>query len=54
MGVPFQKGNMIDKGWSYSTPPIGLTTPAHGSKEAKKPAYDAGTRSPTRQSANHR
>lgn len=50
MGVLFQKGNVVDKGWSYSTPPKILATPGHGSKEAKKAAYDAGTR----QSANHR
>lgn len=47
MGVSFQKGNVIDKGWSYSMPPKNLPTAGQGSKESKKGGYDVGTRSPT-------
>ncbi|XP_070764438.1 phosphatidylinositol 3,4,5-trisphosphate 5-phosphatase 1 [Enoplosus armatus] len=47
MGVTFQRGNVIDKGWSYSMPPKNLPIAGQGSKESKKGGYDVGTRSPT-------
>lgn len=47
MGVSFQKGNMVDKGWSYSMPPKSLPNAGQGNKESKKGGYDMGTRSPT-------
>ncbi|KAM3619855.1 uncharacterized protein V6R79_014724 [Siganus canaliculatus] len=43
------KGNVIDKGWSYSMPP---KNPGQGSKDPKKGGYDVGTWSPTGKSAN--
>lgn len=46
MGVSFQKGNVTDKGWSYSRPPKN-PSPGQGSKESKKSGYDVGTGSPT-------
>lgn len=49
----FQKGNVEDKGWSYSMPPKNLAVPGHGGKESKKTAGDVGARSPTRSSPNH-
>ncbi|TWW57480.1 phosphatidylinositol 3,4,5-trisphosphate 5-phosphatase 1 [Takifugu flavidus] len=49
----FQKGNVVDKGWSYSMPPKSLAIPGHGGKEPKKSAGDVGARSPTRKSPNH-
>ncbi|XP_044054159.1 phosphatidylinositol 3,4,5-trisphosphate 5-phosphatase 1 isoform X2 [Siniperca chuatsi] len=47
MGMSFQRGNVIDKGWSYSMPPKNVPTAGQGSKESKKGGYDGGTRSPT-------
>ncbi|XP_035509815.1 phosphatidylinositol 3,4,5-trisphosphate 5-phosphatase 1 isoform X1 [Morone saxatilis] len=52
MGVSFQRGNVIDKGWSYSMPPKNIPTAGQGSKESKKGGYDVGTRSPTGKSSN--
>ncbi|CAJ1059817.1 phosphatidylinositol 3%2C4,5-trisphosphate 5-phosphatase 1 [Xyrichtys novacula] len=48
MGVSFQRGNVIDKGWSYSMPP--KNTAGQGSKDLKK--GDVGSRSPTTKSLN--
>ncbi|XP_034560241.1 phosphatidylinositol 3,4,5-trisphosphate 5-phosphatase 1 [Notolabrus celidotus] len=45
MGVSFQKGCVIDKGWSYSMPPKNSPMFGQGSKEPKK--GDVGSRSPT-------
>lgn len=42
MGVPFQKGNVIDKGWSYSMPPKNLPVIGQGNKEAKKAGSPTG------------
>ncbi|KAE8294422.1 Phosphatidylinositol 3,4,5-trisphosphate 5-phosphatase 1 [Larimichthys crocea] len=50
--MSYQKGNVIDKGWSYSMPPKNLPTAGQGSKECKKGGYDVGTRSPTGKSLN--
>ncbi|KAI3369061.1 hypothetical protein L3Q82_026030, partial [Scortum barcoo] len=47
MGLSYQRGNVIDKGWSYSMPPKSLPTAGQGSKESKKSGYDVGARSPT-------
>ncbi|XP_041647528.1 phosphatidylinositol 3,4,5-trisphosphate 5-phosphatase 1 isoform X2 [Cheilinus undulatus] len=47
MGVSFQRGNVIDKGWSYSMPPKNHPLVSQGSKEPKKAGHDAGTHSPT-------
>uniref|UniRef100_UPI0037E90BDC phosphatidylinositol 3,4,5-trisphosphate 5-phosphatase 1 n=1 Tax=Semicossyphus pulcher TaxID=241346 RepID=UPI0037E90BDC len=47
MGVSFQRGNVIDKGWSYSMPPKSLPNSGQGSKEPKKGGHDLGSRSPT-------
>lgn len=52
MGVSFQRGNVIDKGWSYSMPKKNPPTAGQGSKESKKCPYDVGTRSPTGKSLN--
>lgn len=52
MGVSFQRGNVIDKGWSYSNPPKTLPIAGQGSKECQKGGYDVGTRSPTGKSLN--
>ncbi|XP_074524143.1 phosphatidylinositol 3,4,5-trisphosphate 5-phosphatase 1 [Halichoeres trimaculatus] len=45
MGVSFQRGNVIDKGWSYSMPPRNSAVTGQGSKELKK--GDVGSHSPT-------
>ncbi|KAG8003514.1 Phosphatidylinositol 3 [Nibea albiflora] len=50
--MSYQKGNVIDKGWSYSMPPKNLPTAGQGSKECKKGGYDVGTRSPTAKTLN--
>lgn len=47
MGVLFQKGHIVDKGWSYSMPPKNVPIASQGSKEFKKGGHDVGTRSPT-------
>lgn len=47
MGMSFQRGNVIDKGWSYSMPPKNVPVAGQGSKESKKGGYDGSTRSPT-------
>lgn len=52
MGVSFQRGNVIDKGWSYSMPKKNPPTAGQGGKESKKCPYDVGTRSPTGKSLN--
>lgn len=46
MGVSYQKGNMVDKGWSY------LPMANKGVKETKKGGLDVGTRSPTLKALN--
>ncbi|XP_060886531.1 phosphatidylinositol 3,4,5-trisphosphate 5-phosphatase 1 isoform X1 [Labrus mixtus] len=43
MGVSFQKGNVIDKGWSYSMPPKNNPVTGQGSKEPRKVGHDAST-----------
>lgn len=45
MGVSFQRGNVIDKGWSYSMPPRNAPNAGQGSKESKK--GDMSSHSPT-------
>ncbi len=52
MGMSFQRGNVIDKGWSYSMPPKNPPIAGQGNKESKKGGYDVGTRSPTGKSLN--
>lgn len=52
MGVLFQKGHIVDKGWSYSMPPKNVPISSQGSKEFKKGGHDVATRSPTGKALN--